>query len=346
MDTGPRDRANGRDPERGRETDYRMRIFVAGATGALGVPLVRHLLGQGHEVAGFARTRRRVRTIEALGAHTIVGDALDASSVRSAIMSCMPDVVVHALTGIPAHGPLRPRDLVATNELRRTATRNLISAALAAGAQRLVVESMVFVYGFGNLGTKPITEEHPMTRFTPYRGLQPALSALREEESQVEEAGRTGRIDSVILRFGGFYGPGAGTDVMARLLRRRWLPVPKRARGMGVPWIHVEDAASAMAAATTHDGRLHATYNVVDDEPARFRDFAEHLARTVGAPPPLSVPMWVMRVVAPLMAAAWLDTTLFVSNAKIKRELGWRPRFLSYRDGLSDFTRRREFQER
>jgi nucleoside-diphosphate-sugar epimerase len=310
-----------------------MRVLVAGVTGVLGVPLVRRLIAEGHVVTGLCRTHRRTSTVEALGVRAVVADALDGSAVRSAVVGARPHAIVHALTALPPRGPLRAADLDATNALRVTGTRNLLAAAVAAGTRRLVVESMVFVYGFGDLGDAPLTEDGPTARRVPKRWLQPSIDALVSEETQVHDATSAGHIDGVVLRFGGFYGPGTGFDTMVEMLRRRALPFVSHARSRGVPWIHIDDAVSAVVAALQH-GQPGSTYNIVDDRPAPAGELIRHLAREVGAPQPWSVPGWVVRLSAPFVATAWLDTTLIVSNAKAKRELGWVPQFPTYREGI------------
>jgi nucleoside-diphosphate-sugar epimerase len=315
-----------------------MRVLVAGATGALGIPVVRQLVDEGHDVVGLARTARRTPRLEALGARAVVADALDATALRDAVLPARPDVVVHALTAIPSRGPLRASDLDATNRLRVSGTKNLLSASIHAGVRRIIVESMVFIYGFGDLGDAPLTEGMAPARMIPDPSLRPPVEALMAEERQVLDASRAGSIEGLILRFGGLYGPGAGIDVMMSRLRRRLLPLPKRPRSRGVPWVHVRDASSAVVAAVSRGGSGQ-LYNIADDEPTPAREFIEHLARAIRAPKPLSVPDWILRLAVPLVASAWFDTTLIVSNQKAKRELGWVPRFPTYRDGIDDTVR-------
>jgi nucleoside-diphosphate-sugar epimerase len=317
----------------------RMRVFVAGATGALGFPVVRRLIEAGHEVVGLARTARRVKHVEALGARVVIADALDAQALRTALVAACPEIVVHALTAIPPRGPLRASNLKATNQLRVSGTRNLLSAAIHASARRIVVESMVFIYGFGDLGDTPLAEDTPAPMRTPRRWLTPPIDALQSEEAQIAEVSRAGLIEGIILRFGGFYGPGAGLEEMIHLLRRRALPLPRRPVSRGVPWIHISDAASAMVAAIVH-GQSGQCYNITDDEPAPAAEFVRHLARAIDAPKPMPVPNWVLRLATPFVASAWFDTTLKVSNQRAKQEFGWTPRFPTYRHGIADAVRR------
>lgn len=315
-----------------------MRVLVAGAAGALGSRVVRRLVAGGHEVVGLTRTGTHAAKIAQFGARVIVGDALIASVVDAAVASASPEAVVHALTAIPKRGPLRASDLKPTNELRIKATRHLLDAAVAHRVQRLVVESMVFVYGFGDLGPDPLTEASAVPVQTPPKPwLRAAIDALVEEERQVLEAARLGRIDGIVLRFGSFYGPGAGIEMMIGMLRKRVLLLPKNPIGMGIPWIHIRDAASAVVAALCHGGSGE-IYNIVDDEPARFSDLVHHLARVIHAPPPRSVATWVVQVLAPFAVEALSNTTMRVSNVKAKRDLAWTPLFSSYVEGIADLA--------
>jgi len=314
-----------------------MRVFVAGATGALGVPVVRVLVADGHEVVGLTRSPSRASIVAKLGARPVIGNALDPESINAAVLSSAPDAVIHALTAIPKRGPLRASDLKATNKLRVVGTRHLLDAAIRAGARRIVVESMAFIYGYGDLGSKPLTEDTPPPTTAPKSWLLPSLRALADEEAQIMEANRAGRIEGIALRFAGFYGPGAGAEIMTSMLRKRLLPVISGTRGRGGPWIHVSDAASATVAAL-YKGRPGESYNIADDQPARLNDLVEHLANAVGAPHPITIPIWLVRPFAPFLAATWLNTSLIVSNSKAKKQLEWTPCFPSYKEGIAAFV--------
>jgi 2-alkyl-3-oxoalkanoate reductase len=313
------------------------RVFVAGATGALGRPLVGRLVEQGVEVAGLTRHRSKAPLISELGAEPVVADALDAAAISAAVLAARPDAVVHALTAIPKRGALRAGDLDRTNRLRREGTANLLAAAGQAGARRFVAESMIFVYGFGDHGEERLTEDGAGSSDRARSWLAEAVESVRDLEARVVSATSRGEVDGVILRFGFFYGVGAGTDLMARLLRRRLLPVPGAGAGVG-SWIHIEDAAAAVMAALAH-GRPGEAYNIVDDQPVRYRDFVRTLAREVGAPAPYRMPVWLASLLAPLLVAD-LESRIPVSNAKAKRELGWSPRFPTCREGLRDVAER------
>lgn len=318
-------------------TEATSRVLVAGAIGALGRPLVRRLVEHGVAVAGLTRHASKTQLISDLGAEPVVADALDAAAVTAAVVAARPDAVVHALTAIPKRGPLRAGALDRTNRLRRAGTANLLAAATLAGARRFVAESMVFVYGFGDHGAQPLTEERTGFSDDAKPWLAEAVASVRDLEAQVLSATARGEVDGVLLRFGFFYGVGAGTDLMARLLRRRLLPVPGADAGVG-SWIHIEDAAAAVVAALAR-GRPGEAYNIVDDEPVMYREFVRTLAREVGAPEPYRIPAWLGRLVAPLLMAD-LESRIPVSNAKAKRELQWSPQFPTYREGLGSVGER------
>lgn len=305
-----------------------MRVFVAGATGALGVPLVRSLVARGHEVIGLTRSVAKTGLIRDLGARPAVADALDAPAIASAVLESAPHAVVHALTALPARGPFRVSELEATDRVRIRGTANLVEAAVAAGAKRLVAESVALLYG--DTGEAAATEAS--AAHVPHRALQRSMDAVRSLEDQVLGASRSGRIEGIVLRFGLFYGPGVGsTAFMIRMLRRRMLPLLGGGRSVG-SWIHVDDAAAATIAALER-GRPGEIYNVVDDEPSTLRDYTTELTRVVGAPRPFSVPAWVARLMGPLPRTL-ATVQLRVSNEKAKRELGWAPAYPTYREGL------------
>ncbi|OLD46546.1 MAG: hypothetical protein AUI63_04760 [Gemmatimonadetes bacterium 13_1_40CM_2_60_3] len=316
-----------------------MKIFVAGATGALGVPLVRLLVAGGHQVTGLTRSEARAKIISGLRACPVIADALNAESLHCAVRSASPDAVIHALTDIPKRGPLWPRDFNRNNELRVRGTANLLDAAIAAGARRIVVESMVFVYGYGDLGSERLTEDRLPASTASKSWLMPSLRALADEEALVMQASREGKIEGIVLRYGGFYGPGAGTEVMVSLLKKRLLPLVTGGRSKSGAWIEISDAAAATVAAL-HRGQPGEAYNIADDCPARFTDLIEHLARSIGAPQPVAIPIGLVRALAPFLAATWLDTTLMVSNHKAKQQLDWAPCFRSYREGIAAFVAR------
>jgi nucleoside-diphosphate-sugar epimerase len=302
-----------------------VRVFVAGSTGAVGIPTVRALVAAGHEVVGATRSAQKIKTLSELGANGVVADVLDAAAIMSAVAEAKPDAVVQLLTALPERGPMRESHLEATNHLRIEGTRNLLAAAIAAGAHRYVSESIVL--GFGASGETPLTEDAPFARVTPGYPFAPALGALASLDSQVLGSNE---IEGIVLRFGIYYGPTAGsTTSMVRMARRRMLALPKG--GGLVSWIHLDDAASAVVAALER-GRGGQAYNIVDGTPASMGDLAAAIAAAVGTKG-RRMPMFLARLGAPYITAA-LTLKLRVANEKARRELGWTPRYPSYRAGL------------
>src|SRR5438876_3626018 len=225
------------------------------------------------------------------------------------------DAVVHALTALPKNGPMRHRDMYQTDALRDVGTLHLLAAAREVGARKMVVESNVVGYGFGNWGESLLTEEQPFAPPGRSRELERHLAGLRSMEQQIFEATRAGWIEGVSLHYGSFYGP-ESTAPLIDLLRRRSLPLPAGGQTF-MSWIYIEDAAAAIVAALEH-GRAGQAYNIVDDEPVRVRDFFALLARQSHTPMPLSLPAWVMRLVAPY-GTDFFATTMRVSNARAAR---------------------------
>jgi nucleoside-diphosphate-sugar epimerase len=306
-----------------------MKIFVAGASGTIGVPLVRELVRGGHQVTAMTRSREKRPMLESLGATAVIADALDADSVMRAVVSASPTHVIHQLTALPKDGSVRrARDLVATNRLRIEGTRHLLAASIAAGAKRIVAQS------FAPLQGVPADDT----------GVDEAADAVRSLESQVLEASRSGRIEGVVLRYGLFYGPdNPATKSMIALARRRMLPVVRGDQSV-LPVIHMDDAVSATIAALERPAKpagqplVNAIYEIVDDRPLSMTEIVKTLAEYAGARPPLAVPAWLPRLVAPYIARI---TSLRVpaSNARARAELGWAPAYPTIRDGLSQTFR-------
>lgn len=307
-----------------------MRVFVAGASGAIGRPLLRQLLAGGHEVTGMTRRQERAAEIGAAGAAAVVCDAFDADALREAVVAARPEVVVHALTALPQKFKPRSDYLAATNRVRTEGTRNLVAAAQAAGARRLVAESVAFFYRPEGDWVKG--EEAPLAEPGPDR-FGTALEALLELERQV--LGAEG-IEGLVLRYGWLYGPGtyyAGDGSTAAEVAKRRYPVVGAGTGT-FSFIHVDDAAGATVAAAARGAA--GVYNVVDDEPAALREWLPAYADALGAKPPRRVPAWLARLVAgrPVVAAA-LEMR-GASNTKAKRELDWSPAHPSWRQGFRD----------
>jgi nucleoside-diphosphate-sugar epimerase len=302
-----------------------VRVFVAGGSGTIGVPLVRALVAAGHAVFATTRSPGKRPLLGELGATPVVVDALDAPALERAVRAAAPSHVIHQLTALPKAGPRSASDLEPTNRLRDEGTRNLLRAAVAAGARRIVGGSFA-VIGAAASGA-PAQDR-----------LEPAARAVRSMETQILEAARRGEIEGIVLRYGLFYGPGCpATAAMVALARRRRLPMVRQDRGQ-LPYIHLDDAVAATVAALDH-GLSARVYDVVDDRPASYSEMAEGLACAVGAPRPFTVPAWLLRLLVPYRARL-LTARLPLSNADARRELGWAPRFPSVREGLSQTTAR------
>jgi nucleoside-diphosphate-sugar epimerase len=310
-----------------------MKIFVAGATGTLGRPVVRTLLAHGHDVVGMTRTAEGARRIEGAGAKAVIADALDGDRLRSAVARTRPEQVVHLLTALPPGGPLRRRDLDATNVLRTAGTANLIRAAVEAGAVRIVAESFVGVYGTGAIDS--IAEDAPLPP-VPGGPFREAVLAMRSMEDQLRQARDRRLIDTVALRIGGLYGSDV-PSIRALLdqARKGRLFAPRKLPGLA-PFVHVDDAAAAIVAAV-EAARTSPVYNISDDEPISMSDFLQQFTQALGTRPPRTIPVWLARLAAPLLIQAAF-VTLRLSNDKAKQELGWTPRYPTVRDGLRELT--------
>jgi nucleoside-diphosphate-sugar epimerase len=299
-----------------------MNVFLAGGSGAIGVPLVRALVGGGHQVTALTRSAANEPMLRALGAAPAVADALDAEALRRVVVEAHPTHVIHQLTALPKSGPRRARDLVPTNRLRIEGTRNLVDAAVAAGAERFIVGSFALMGG---------------AEFGIPADAQEAVDAVRSMESQVLGASARGVFEGIILRYGLFYGPENGmTQRMIALARRRLLPAVRGDHGL-LPMIHLDDAACATIAALDH-GAAGSVYDIVDDHPVSMSDMVRAIAESAGAPRPIAVPSWLPRLLAPYMARM-MAIRLPVSNERARAELGWRPAHPSIREGLSGAMR-------
>lgn len=307
-----------------------MKVFVAGASGAIGRPLVRQLVAAGHEVTGMTRSEDRAVAIREAGAAAVVCDVFDVAALEAAVLEAAPEAVVHELTALPARLDYKAKQdpLAPTNRVRTEGTRNLLAAARAAGARRLIAESVAFFYRPEGEWIKD--EEAPLNLEAPghFGG---AAAALAELERQV--TGAEG-IEGVVLRYGWLYGPGTFFDRVGSqtedALKRR-LPIVGRGAGM-FSFVHVEDAAAATVAAVERGAP--GTYNVVDDEPAPMREWVPVFCAAVGAKKPMRIPVWLARLVAGPAAVASATQLRGASNAKAKRELGWQPGHPSWREGL------------
>ena len=309
-----------------------MKVLVAGASGAIGRPLVRQLVAAGHEVTGMTRREERAEQIRAAGASAVVCDVFDSPALEAAVRDAAPEAVVHLLTALPPRLDYRAKEdpLAPTNRVRTEGTRNLIAAARGAGARRLVAESVAFFYA--PRGDLVKDEEAPLFLDAP-PPFGPAAEALAGLERQVSEAEG---MEGIVLRFGWLYGSGTYYDKDGSLTEdahKRRMPVVGKGTGT-FSFVHVEDAAAAVLAALERGAP--GAYNVVDDEPAPMREWAPAFAAAVGAKKPIRVPVWLARLVAGAGAATMSTQLRGAANAKAKRELGWQPRYPSWRQGFTD----------
>ncbi len=305
-----------------------MRVFLAGATGVIGRPLIPMLVQAGHEVTGMTRSPEKHEQLRAAGATPVVADALDADAVRAALLASRPDAVIHQLTALPSR--IDPRkmahDFALNDRLRSEGTHILVDAALAAGATRVLAQSIAFAYAPGPPGTLH-AEEDPLYTDAP-EPFRRSARALAELERAVAAAGGTA------LRYGYFYGPGSAFSShgsMGQDVARRRMPIVGGGEGVW-SFIHVEDAARATVAALTGGGSP--AYNIVDDDPAPVARWLPALAEALGAPRPLRVPAFIARPLAGSYGIATMTRAQGASNALARRELDWAPRPASWREGF------------
>jgi nucleoside-diphosphate-sugar epimerase len=308
-----------------------MRVFVAGATGVIGRELVPRLAAAGHEVHGMTRSASKQAMLSELGAVPVVADALDPAQVAEAVGSARPDVIVHQLTAIGSVDPRHfDRDFALTNRLRIEGTDHLLSAGQAMGVRRFVAQS----YGawwYVRTGGPVKTEEDPLDP-TPAREMRESRAAIRHLEEAVLGAQWT---DGIALRYGAFYGPGtsmAPGGELPEMIRRRRFPLVGDGAGVW-SFVHVADAAEATAAAVEHGSR--GVYNVADDDPAPVAEWLPALAQILDAKKPMRVPRLIGRLFAGEVGVVMMTDARGASNAKAKRELGWRPAHASWRQGFA-----------
>lgn len=309
-----------------------MKVFVAGATGAVGQPLVTELVGRGHEVTGMTRTAAKQDLLRDLGARPVLADALDPGAVTRAVTEAEPDVIVHELTAIGAFNPRKMEaGFAATNRLRTEGTDHLLEAGRAAGVKRFVAQGFAPL-AYLRAGGMIKTEDDPLDSAPP-KTVRTSNKAIRYLEAAVAGADWT---EAITLRYGGFYGPGTSMSLdpvgeMVENIRKRRMPLAGKGTGVW-SFIHVADAASATAEAVEHGTR--GAYNIVDDEPAPVSEWLPFLANALGAKPPLHVPLWLARLAGGEAAAVMMSELRGSSNAKAKRELGWQLKYPSWRDGF------------
>lgn len=303
-----------------------MRVFVAGATGAIGKRLIPRLVANGHQVTASTRGPAKLEELRALGADPVVVDGLDAVAVGEAVARAHPDAIVHQMTALAGKPDLRNFDkwFATTNRLRTAGTEHLLAAAQAAGVGKFVAQSYT---GWSNIREDgPVkTEDDPYDPH-PAKNQVQSIAGLQFLDREVPAA----PLEGIVLRYGNFYGPG-GSESLVEMIRKRRLPIIGSGAGVW-SWLHLDDAAAATVAAVEHGRR--GVYNVVDDEPAPVSVWLPDVAQAVGAKPPLRVPAWLGRLAAGEVTVRWMTQARGASNEKAKRELGWRPTWSTWRDGF------------
>ena len=305
-----------------------MRVFVAGASGAIGTRLVPQLIDRGHTVIGTYRSPDHAEALSALGVEPVVLDLLDAQAVREEVATAKPDAIVHQATALANAGFGRSLDrtFAQTNRLRTEGTDNLLAAARAAGVPRFVAQSFAN-YRYAREGGMVKSEDDPLDP-TPLPNTVETNSAMRHLDEAVTDAG------GIVLRYGGFYG--AADDGLIGPVRKRQLPIVGDGGGYS-SFVQLDDAASATVLALEHDGP--AIYNIVDDDPAPVREWLPVLAEALGAEPPRHFPVWLARLFAGKANAVLSIESRGASNARGKRELGWTLHHPSWRQGFADAYR-------
>jgi nucleoside-diphosphate-sugar epimerase len=307
-----------------------MRVFVAGATGVIGRPLVSQLLEAGHDVVGSTRSPDRAEGLRELGATPAIVDARDADALRATVIEAAPEVVINQLTNLPDKINYRkPAETFGTtNELRGTAGPALAGAAAEAGAARLISQSVCFFYA--STGKPAHSEEDPVLELPPENPASRGTLALESlERSTLETPG----LEGAVLRYGYFYGPGVGSlpgGFSVDEVRRRRYPIVGGGTGV-FSLIQIDDAVSATMASLERGGGI---YNVCDDEPARQSEWLPGYAQAIGAKPPRRIPVWVAGLIAGKQAARLSTRLEGASNERAKRELGWAPRYPTWREGF------------
>jgi 2-alkyl-3-oxoalkanoate reductase len=301
-----------------------MRVFVAGATGAIGTRLVPQLVDRGHEVIGSSRSLEKAEQIRALGAEPVALDLLDGAAVRRAVLQTEPDAIIHQATALSDLNFSRnfDRTFAETNRLRTEGTDALLAAAREAKVDRFVAQSFAS-YRTAREGAWVKTEDDALDPAPPAKARE-SFAAMRRLEEAVTKAG------GIALRYGAFYG--AANDGLVEPVRKRQYPIIGDGGGF-VSFIHLDDAAAATVLALEHDGP--GIFNIVDDEPAPVREWLPVLAEALGAGPPRHFPRWLARLVAGDVAVVMGTETRGASNGRAKRELGWKPRYPSWREGFA-----------
>ncbi|WP_278261006.1 NAD(P)-dependent oxidoreductase [Nocardia sp. AG03] len=307
-----------------------MQVLLAGATGAIGRPLIRALTANGHAVTAIVRSPTAETVVRELGADAVIADALDRDGLLRAVERVRVDAVLHEATAlrkvkatrrIPADDP--------TGLLRTVGTANLLAAAEVVGARRFVTQSLILGYGYQDHGPRPRTERD---RFGVCDGgvADEVVRACVDGERQVFDAAG---VEGIALRYGLFYGPGTFSDLFAGMMRKR-VPVGPLGQGGVLSWVHVDDAAAATVAALER-GTPGRAYNIADDSPITWERFFTEVARAHHTPRPIRLPAWAIRLAIPYLGALMVDTSMRISSELAHEELDWRPRYADLAAGLA-----------
>lgn len=312
-----------------------MRVFIAGATGAVGSRLVPLLMTAGHSVVGLTRTAAKADAIRQTGAEAAVADVFNRATIVAAVAGVKPDVIVHEMTSLTEANDLRnfDRSFAVTNRLRTEGLNNLLAAAKQAGTSRIVVQSYCG-WPYARAGGPVKSEDDPLDPEPP-RQLRRTLAAIRYLEHAVTTSPE---IAGLVLRYGAFYGPGTGLfdGPMIDQLRRRHVPLIGDANGWW-SFLHIDDAAAATAIAVERGAP--GIYNIVDDEPAPVREWLPALAAMLGARSPRRIPIWLAQIAAGEHIVTLMTEARAGSNAKAKRELAWQAAHASWRQGFAEVRR-------
>jgi len=308
-----------------------VRVFIAGGTGALGRHLLPQLVAAGYEVSALTRSAGKAAAVESAGAEPVVADAFDRDALIAAVRAVRPEVVIHQLTALTDMKSFRrfDKEFALTNRLRMEGMDNLLAAAEAAGARRFIAQSYAG-WPYERSGSRVKTEDAPFDA-NPPANQRRSFEAIQYLERQVTGAD----LDGVVLRYGGFYGPGSNMNRsgdVADVVRKRQFPIVGDGRGVW-SFCHLEDGASATVAAVERGAP--GIYNVCDDEPVEIGTWLPEYARTIGAPPPRHVPVWLGRLLGGDVTVSMMTKVRGASNAKARVAFDWKPRYATYQEGFS-----------
>lgn len=300
-----------------------MRVFVAGASGAIGEPLIAELLKQGHSVTGMTTHEARGKKLESQGAEAVIADALDFAAVLSAVRQSKPDAVIDQLTSLPKDLGDMPAYAARDRKLRLEGGGNLLSAAIECGVRRYLQQSSGFFLEAAEGG---LADESSSLNVNASPGVAASAQTYAELERRLFSAGQ---IEGVALRYGFFYGPNTwyypGGSAAIMVMKQQ---IPVVGQGGGVSsFVHINDAAAGTVAALEAEPGV---YNLVDDNPSRQSVWLPAFAKFLGAPAPLHLSE------AEVVAAAGEDTVYYATelsgaaNGKAKRLLEWQPRQLEW----------------